>query len=372
MYKIGLIVNPIAGMGGRVGLKGTDGEAILQKAKNLGAIALSPKRTSAALETLLDIKNNLKMITCPSDMGENEAVNCGFVPEIISGIRTEETTFKDTQKAACIMRDHSVDLLLFAGGDGTARDIYTSIGKTLPVIGIPTGVKIHSSVFASNPHKAGELALLYLQKKIHKLKEVEVMDIDEQAFRNGIVKTMLFGYLKVPYKKRCIQGGKLGSSPSDEIIQKAIAEDIIENMNNDFLYIIGPGTTTRAIMQRLHLNYTLLGVDAVYKKELIGLDLNESELLKLINKKKKVKLIITPIGGQGYIFGRGNQQLSPQVIWNVKRENIIIAATHNKIISLKGSSLLVDTGDLSLDRALSGYAQIVTNYHERTVYKVEF
>jgi len=371
MYKIGLIVNPIAGMGGRVGLKGTDGRKILQKAKSLGAISLSPKRTAAALEPLSVIQDNLKLITCPGDMGENETLSCGFVSDIINGIKNKETTFADTQKAARIIRDCGVDLLLFAGGDGTARDIYIAIGTTLPVIGIPTGVKIHSAVFASSPSKAGELSLLYLQKKIHQLREVEVMDIDEQAFRNGIVKARLFGYLKIPYERRCIQGGKLGSSPSEEIIQKAIAEDIIESMDNDFLYIIGPGTTTRAIMQRLGLSCTLLGVDAVYKKEVIGLDLGESELLKLINKRK-AKLIITPIGGQGYIFGRGNQQLSPQVIRKVKRDNIIIIATYNKIVSLKGSPLLVDTGDLSFDRELNGYMQIVTNYHERTVYRVKF
>jgi len=371
MYKIGLIVNPIAGMGGRVGLKGTDGQKIFQKAKRLGAISLSPKRTSVALKSLSVIQDNLKLITCPGDMGENEAISCGFIPDIIKGIKSKGTTFADTQKAACIIRNLGVDLLLFAGGDGTARDIYIAIGTTLPVIGIPTGVKIHSAVFASNPSKAGELSLLYLQKKIHKLREVEVMDIDEQAFRNGIVKARLFGYLKIPYERRCIQGRKLGSSPSDEIIQKAIAEDIIENMNNDFLYIIGPGTTTRAIMQSLDLSCTLLGIDAVYKKELIDLDLNESDLLKLINKKK-TKLIITPIGGQGYIFGRGNQQLSPQVIRKVKKGNIIIIATYNKIVSLEGSPLLIDTGDLSLDKELNGYVQIVTNYHERTVYKAKF
>jgi len=372
MYKIGLIVNPIAGMGGRVGLKGTDGQKILQKAKSLGAISLSPKRTSAALEPLSVIKDNLKIITCPGDMGENETISCGFVPDIINGIKSKETTFADTQKAARILQDRGVDLLLFAGGDGTARDIYVAIGTTLPVIGIPTGVKIHSAVFASSPSRAGELSLLYLQKKIHKLREAEVMDIDEQAFRNDIVKARLFGYLKIPYERRCIQCGKLGSSPSEEIIQKAIAEDIIESMDNDFLYLIGPGTTTRAIMQRLGLSYTLLGVDAVYRKEIMGLDLGEGELLKLINKKKKVKLIITPIGGQGYIFGRGNQQLSPQVIRKVKKENIIIIATYNKIVSLKGSPLLVDTGDLSLDKELNGYVQIVTNYHERAVYRVKF
>jgi len=371
MYKIGLIVNPIAGMGGRVGLKGTDGRKILQKAKNLGAIPLSPKKTSTALEPLSVMQDNLKFITCPGDMGENETINCGFIPDIINGIKSKETTFADTRKAARIIRDRGVDLLLFAGGDGTARDIYVAIGTTLPVIGIPTGVKIHSAVFASSSPKAGELSLLYLQKKIHRLREVEVIDIDEQAFRNGIVKARLFGYLKIPYERRCVQGRKLGSSSSEEIIQKAIAEDIIESMDNDFLYIIGPGTTTRAIMQSLGLNCTLLGVDVIYKKEVIGLDLGESDLLKLINKEK-TKLIITPIGGQGYIFGRGNQQLSPQVIRKVKKENIIIIATYNKIVSLKGSPLLVDTGDLSLDRELNGYVQIVTNYHERTIYRVKF
>jgi len=369
MYKIGLIVNPIAGMGGRVGLKGTDGKKIFQKAKSLGAISSSPKRASTVLKTLSVVRDNVNLITCPGDMGENEAIKSGFVPNIINGIKSKETTSIDTRRAALKLRDRGVDLLLFAGGDGTARDIYLSIGTTLPVIGIPAGVKIHSAVFASSLSRAGELTLLYLQRKAHKLREVEVMDIDEQAFRDGIVKARLFGYLKVPHEKRYIQNRKLGSLPSEEKIQNAIAEDIVENMNDDFIYIIGPGTTTRAIMQKLGLSFTLLGIDAVYKRKLIGMDLRESEILKIINKKK-VKLIITPIGGQGYIFGRGNQQISPQVIRKSKRENIIIIATYNKIVSLKGSPLLVDTGDLSLDRRISGYVQIVTNYHERTAYRI--
>lgn len=279
------------------------------------------------------------------------------------------TTASDTHKASVLMRDSGVDLLLFAGGDGTARDIYTAVGDSLVVLGIPSGVKVHSAVFACNPLLAGELAALYLQGRGRRTREVEVMDIDEESYRNGILSAKLYGYLKIPYKKSYVQSLKAGSQPDERYSQEAIAFEVVESMSDEFYYIIGPGTTTRAVMEKLDLESTLLGIDLVYRRKLVGLDLNEAGLLEKV-KGEKAKLVITPIGGQGYLLGRGNQQISPEIINSIGKENFIILATAQKINSLHGNPLLVDTGDRKTDLDLSDYYRIITGHRESIVYKV--
>jgi len=369
--KLGFIVNPIAGMGGRVGLKGSDSAEILKKAKELGAEPESPTRAAETLKRISHIKDNIELITCPYEMGEDEAKECEFSPTVIGSIRRGTTTSEDTKNAAKEILDLQVDLLLFAGGDGTARDIYDAISNKIPVLGIPTGVKIHSAVYATSPQHAGDLVAMYLGGKSSgiRLCEAEVMDIDEQAFRENRLSAQLYGYLKVPYERSLVQSAKAGSVAAEEAAIEAIACDVINSMRDDSLYIIGTGTTTKGIMEKLGLKNTLLGVDAVYKKELVGSDLNEAQLLKLI-EGKKTKIIVTIIGGQGYIFGRGNQQISHKVIKSVGKENIMVVATMNKILSLEGNPLLVDTGDDEVNKMLTGYIKVITGLSERIMLKV--
>lgn len=369
MKKLGLIINPIAGMGGRVGLKGTDGLDILKKARKLGAMPQSHQRTHEALRMLKSLKGKIEIITCAEKMGEESAIQCGFEPEVIDVGRTSVTTASDTHKASLLMRDSGVDLLLFAGGDGTARDVYSAVGDSLVVLGIPSGVKVHSAVFACNPLLAGELAALYLQGRGRRTREVEVMDIDEKDYRNGILSAELYGYLKIPYKKSYVQSLKAGSQPDESYSQEAIAFEVVESMSDEFYYIIGPGTTTRAVMEKLDLESTLLGIDLVYRRKLVGLDLNEAGLFEKV-KGEKAKLVITPIGGQGYLLGRGNQQISPEIINSIGKENFIILATSQKINSLHGNPLLVDTGDRKTDLDLSDYYRIITGHRKSIVYKV--
>ncbi|MFC1554290.1 ATP-NAD kinase family protein [candidate division KSB1 bacterium] len=366
---VGLIINPIAGMGGKVGLKGTDGTQIVEKSLSLGAVPESPKRTEEALKRLIPLRNNIKIITYPGDMGEDTAVKCGFDVDVIGSVAKGRTSGLDTQNACSDLLEKDADLLLFAGGDGTARDIYNSIGDKLTVLGIPSGVKIHSAVFACNPKRAGDLAWLFLEEKVKRFREAEVMDIDEDSFRAGIVSAKLYGYLKIPYRQSHVQGLKTGSPASEKNDQEAIARNVINNIEEDCYYIIGPGTTTRSIMEELNLKNSLLGVDLIYGKKLIENDLNEKRLLELISGRK-TRLVVTMIGGQGYIFGRGNQQISPEVIRQIGKENIIIAATRNKINSLRSRPLLVDTGDNELDEYLSGFVTVLTGYRDRAVYRV--
>lgn len=370
MYKIGLIVNPIAGMGGRVGLKGTDGIDIVEKAKDLGAYPQAPLKAKKALEVLLPLKSEIIILTYSGKMGENIAKELGLNVKVIGKPKGLVSTSQDTVEAVKKVLKLNADILLFAGGDGTARCVYRAVKDKMPVIGIPAGVKIHSAVFAITPKRAGELASMYITGKVDKLKEAEVMDIDEGLFRKGRVSAKLYGYLKVPYEKTRVQNVKAGTPISDEYYQEAIAHQITENMKSDFLYIIGPGTTTRSIMKNLNIDYSLLGVDVVCNRELLAKDVTERELLRLV-KDKKSKIIVTPIGGQGYIFGRGNQQISPEVIDAVGIDNIIVVATKNKLNSFKLDPLLVDTGDEELNERLRGYIEVIVGYGERAIYPVD-
>jgi predicted polyphosphate/ATP-dependent NAD kinase len=304
-------------------------------------------------------------------MGENEAKKCKFKPTVIGSIQKGKTSNTDTKNGAVDMMRLKVDLILFAGGDGTARDICEAIDCKVPALGIPAGVKIHSAVYAVNPERAGDLAVRHLQASLP-LQEAEVMDVDEEAFIEGRVSAKLYGYLNVPFERGFTQSAKSGSAGTgdEEYQKKVIAACVVEQMNDEFLYIIGPGSTTRAIGQELGFEKTILGVDVVDRRKLVAKDANERQLLELISGRK-AKIVITPIGGQGYIFGRGNQQISPAVIRKVGKDNIIVVATRNKLNSLITKPFLVDTGDEEVDKGLTGYVRVLVGYSEEVVKKVE-
>ena len=367
--RMGLIINPISGIGGSVSLKGSDGTAIQERARAMGAVPRAQERVGEALKPLLPFPGEFELITYPGEMGADTAVSCGFKPTVIGNIIPGKTTAADTQQAAQEMLAMGADLLLFAGGDGTARDIVSAVGTRMPVLGIPTGVKIYSAVYATNPRSAGELAALYLQGKAKELLEAEVVDIDEEDVRQGAVSVILFGYLKIPYRRALVQSLKSASPPSEQYSTGAIAATIVEQMIPNWLYILGPGTTTRAITDRLGLAKTLIGVDVLKDKQILASDVTEKELLGLLDQHL-AKIIVTPIGGQGYIFGRGNQQISAEVIRRVGKENILVVSTKDKIVTLRRQPLLVDTGSPTVDRLLSGFLKVVTGYNEYTIYRV--
>jgi predicted polyphosphate/ATP-dependent NAD kinase len=345
---IGLIVNPVAGMGGAVGLKGTDGKAIVNRAIFLGAKPVAPVRAKAFLSELSPVKDSVRLVVGAGDMGEDEAKRLDFTYKVL-GERKKETSAEDTVNIAKKMADEDVALLIFCGGDGTARDILTAVGTAFPVLGVPTGVKMHSAVFAVNPQAAARVVMRFLYETLP-LRETEVMDVDEKAFRKGRVSAELYGYVLAPYEPHLIQVNKLASPMTESELrnQAAIAIYIIENMKLDVIYIIGPGTTTRTIGDLLDAKKTLLGVDLFRNKKIVANDVNEKQILEAMDGKP-VQIIVTPIGGQGFIFGRGNQQISSKVIRRVGLDNIIVVATESKLRSLK--ALRVDTGDPNLDAA---------------------
>ncbi len=369
--RLGVIVNPIAGMGGTVGLNGTDSFAILEEARRRGATPISPRRAVKALKRIAALEEAVEIVTYPHEMGEDEAHECGFEPTVLGSIKTGEARAEDTRNAAKELLRSKVDLLLFAGGDGTARDIYDAVGDKIPILGIPTGVKMHSAVYGTNPENAGNLAALYLGKDATRFRvhDVEVMDIDEDAVRRNRLSAMLYGYVKVPYQRSLIQSAKAGMVSGGEAALDGACWDVINNLEDDWLYIIGPGTTTKRLMEKLELQGTLLGVDAIRNRKLIGSDLNENQLLQLM-EGKRTKIIVTVIGGHGCLFGRGNQQISPNVIKHAGRQNIIIVSTMEKICSLQTRSLFVDTGDDETDEMLRGYISVITGLKQSTMLRI--
>jgi predicted polyphosphate/ATP-dependent NAD kinase len=364
MIRVGFIVNPIAGMGGSVGLKGTDGEAY-KRALELGAKPVAPGRAKLLLSLIR--RRDVFFLTAPGKMGEDYVREAGFKYKVVGSIG-EETSAEDTRRIAKMMVEEGIDLLVFVGGDGTARDIAASVGLKVPVVAVPAGVKMFSSVFTVSPRAAANIIDSF--DKSVPLTEREVLDIDEEEFRRDRLAARLYGYLRVPEAGGLLQAGKEASNISrfEEEQKREIAKYIVESMEEGFVYFLGPGTTIKAIADELGVKKTLLGIDAVYNKKLVGRDLSEKDLLRLIDKYGKAKIIVTPIGGNGFIFGRGSKQFTPEVLRRVGRENIIIVGTKSKVLRLE--CLRVDTGDPAVDKMLSGPINVITGYKEEVVMEV--
>lgn len=364
--RVGFIVNPIAGMGGSVGLKGTDGEAYF-KALERGAKPVAPQRALMFLNSV--DSEDFEIVSASGIMGEDIVKASKHSTKLVKviGERKEITRKEDTVKVATKMKG-SVDILVFVGGDGTARDIYESVDLSLPVIGVPSGVKMYSSVFAVNPFAAARLLDLFL-KSMTVLVEREILDVDEESFRKDKLVVKLFGYLLVPSYEGLVQASKTSySGTEEELAKEAIAEYIVETMEPGIPYILGPGSTVKAVCKKLNLDCTLLGVDVVLNHKLLIKDAWEKDLLNVIKQYARAKLVVTPIGGQGFLFGRGNQQISPRVLSMINKDDILVVSTERKLRDVKG--LLVDTGDRSVDAKLSGYIKVLVDYNKFVVVKV--
>ena len=367
-FKLGLIVNPVAGLGGSVALKGSDGEDTAAKAIALGAEPKSNSRTKAALEVLVPHQSNITIYTVNDEMGEHTAKSLGFNTQVVYQ-SSSPTTSDDTEAAARLLQQQGVDLILFAGGDGTARNICHAVEDSVPVLGIPAGCKIHSGVYAITPKAAGRVVEMLVKGELVTLSDADVMDIDEVAFRQGTVKAKRYGEMQVPSEVRYVQAVKNGGKETDELVLADIAAYVVSEMDADSLYVMGSGSTVGAVMEEMGLENTLLGVDLVEDQALVGQDLTAQQLLELTTGRE-TKLVITLIGGQGHIFGRGNQQLSPALIKAIGRDNIIVVATKTKLQALNGRPLICDTGDSKLDDELSGYIRVTSGFNDHIMYAV--
>ena len=354
--KVGLIVNPVAGMGGKIGLKGSDGLKFSEGIK-LGAEPVSLKKAEAFLRILKPFEKALQIYSCSGLMGEVCLKKANFSAEIVYEAM-EETSAEDTRKAASILKE-LVELIVFVGGDGTARDVSLAIGTELPAFGVPAGVKMHSSVFALNVRKAAELLMKYVRQSCG-FEIREVMDVDEDEFRADKLKIKLFGYLKVPVAGELVQAGK--SLHSYEGVD-GIALQLKEMIEPDMLCILGPGGTVYEVMRVLGIRKTKLGVDLALNGRIIARDVGEKEIIEALNKFRKACIIVTPIGGQGFIFGRGNQQISSRVIEKViekvGKDNIIVIASEAKLKGIR--ELKIDLDDLSIAEQLR-YVNVISGY----------
>jgi predicted polyphosphate/ATP-dependent NAD kinase len=355
MKKIGFLINPVAGMGGAVGLKGTDGK--LKEALSRGAVPHAKKRAEITLKAL-ENSQDLFFLTPSGEMGENaleETIPGRF--QVVSQVG-EESTARDTKIAARRFLKDGVDLILFCGGDGTARDIFDSVGRNVPVLGIPAGVKMYSGVFAINPTIAAEIVKKFQGQS---LRDSEVMDVDEEAYRAGELKTRLYGIARVPFLAGKTQVSKHVYEDSDEgRVKKEIARFINEILIPDVLYVLGAGTTTESIAREIGLNKTLLGVDAIKNRQMVAMDIDEKSLWTLIRDGQEAKILLSPIGAQGFILGRGNQQISARIVKQVGIRNVVVVATPHKL--RETPVLYVDTGEAGLDAEFGDTVLVVSGY----------
>ncbi len=364
--RIGLILNPLAGVGGVVGLKGSDGlydEALARGARS--------QVTDRVMTCLKKISGPVQWLSVPGVMGGDLLASMALDTETVGEISEWPTSAIDTQRGVKALCQSNIDLLLFAGGDGTARDVADAFLPNTPAaLGIPCGVKMHSGVFATTPAAAGEMVNRLVEGEMLSVVDAEVRDIDEASFREGIVKTRFYGELPVPDDLRYIQQTKIGGREVEGLVLEEIAADFQENLEAGTLYIMGSGSTIGTIMDAMGLPATLLGIDVVFNGELIASDVGEPQLLTLLAQYPRAKIVVTAISGQGHIFGRGNQQLSPAVIRRVGLDHIQIIATKSKLSEMDHRPLLVDTGDEALDAELSGMKQVLTGYQEYVLYRV--
>jgi len=374
---VGLVVNPVAGMGGRVGLKGTDGEEMLEEALMRGAEPVAPGCTMRFLARLGDETRAIEWLTCGFDMGADELEEAGLVQGehytvAIEPPSPEDTSASDTVAACQAFIAMGAGLVVFCGGDGTARDVLGAVADRVPVLGVPAGVKMFSGIFALSPEAAAEVLSAHLAGAAE-VGEGEVVDVDEVAYREGRLAVSLFGSMRILRTQSLIQETKRVSSLGNEgELQDQIARYVVELLREagDPVTLLGAGTTVEAVARRLGIPKTPLGVDVVRGGALLVADASENDLLDVLTAVERARIVLSPIGAQGFLLGRGNQQISPEVLEAAGGPGaLIIVATPHKLRSM--DVLRVDTGDPGLDARLSGMRRIVSGYHDVTMRRVE-
>ncbi|MCZ4241531.1 putative polyphosphate/ATP-dependent NAD kinase [Alteromonas sp. I10] len=367
-FKLGVVVNPFAGIGGALALKGSDGAEIREKALAMGAEKKANEKMAKALSILEALSGQFTVVTASGDMGETICESLGIPYEVIYTADAVQTEGEDSERAAKAMVDANVDLLLFAGGDGTARNICSVVGTQVPVLGVPAGCKIHSGVYCVSPSAAGQVVSQMIAGELVSEMDAEVRDIDENAFREGKVIAKHYGEMRVPAELTYVQAVKMGGKEDEALVLDDIAACVGEIIDDepDTYFVMGSGSTVGAVMDFLGLENTLLGVDVVKQGELIASDVTASELIALTHDKP-TKVILTVIGGQGHILGRGNQQLSPAFIRQIGKQNMLVVATKQKLQALNGKPLRLDSSDATLDAELAGAFTVITGYKDKVL-----
>ena len=364
-FRLGLIINPLAGLGGPAALKGSDGVAAEALAR--GSEPRASERTRLALQCLLPLRERLQFLTFPGAMGADLLRELGFAHQVLGSLNDAATSAEDTKQAVQRLQEAGCALILFAGGDGTARDVCSVVRDGQPVLGIPAGVKIHSGVYAISPSAAGELAARLVEGGLVRLASGEVRDLDESALREGRVSARWYGELTVPEEGHFMQQTKQAGMESEELVLLELADWLQDSMEDGVRYVFGPGSTLHGLAQNLGLETTLLGVDVIENGQVLAHDVTEAQLFELVEGHPS-RLLVTAIGGQGHILGRGNQQISPRVVRAIGLDHLRVVATKRKLGTLQGRPLLVDSGDPQLDDSFPAAVRVWAGYKEELLY----
>ena len=372
-FRLGLVINPYAGVGGPSALKGSDHKDSLSIARERG---VKPKACQRVIDMFSALQSDIKtiqVITACGIMGADACV--GLPPSCVKTVfdTPSVTRSQDTQSAVKSIVNEQVDLLVFVGGDGTARDIFNAIGSTQTVLGLPAGVKMHSAVFAVTPKAVASVIDSMISHKLVAARMAEVRDIDEHAFAQGQVKTRFFGEMQIPDDQLLVQTVKCSGLLDDEIMLDDLCAYLLEIVEQDTLYILGSGGTLKHFKTSLGIEApTLLGVDVWFQGEVLHYDVHEQQLYELVQQYKKVKIFLSVIGGQGVILGRGNQQISARIIHQVGVDALQFISTQAKLLALNGRALSVDSGSDALNKRLAGFHKIICGYEDFVLYEVAY
>jgi predicted polyphosphate/ATP-dependent NAD kinase len=395
--RIGIVVNPDAGLGGRLGFKGSDGRAA--EARSAGAVDRAGPRmhqTLEALKTLLSSSLNrsnleLECLGWKGRMGDTWIPTPSekmFFTHI--GETPAETSVTETSQLVTALIEAGAEAILYAGGDGTTRDIANTLAsiskeaQEIPLIGVPGGVKMHSGCFATTPKAAAEVTLAFLLGDL-RCAITEVMDLDEEIYQEGVWKVRMYGEAWTPSSPRFMQGAKEQverTSESDTIEGLARHVESLLSSDENLMIIWGSGGTIQRMGEFCGEELTLLGIDILGPvkngKRKLFRDLNEQQLLEIIaqhvdgnGEPRPRLLLLSPMGGQGFLIGRGNLQLSPEVLVMIGIDNLLGVATPAKLIGL--SAVRIDTGDTELDQVFQTkrFIKILQGFRTTRLIRIE-
>jgi len=373
--SVGLVINPLAGTGGPLAQKGSDnlylGDYLAADMLSLNSL----KRVADFCSALGAVAKDIAWLAPNGVMGAAVLHHLGIT---FQSADTEVATIPsaaDTQALVAEYCKKNVDLIVFAGGDGTAADVAQVITHCNPaqlVLGIPAGVKIQSGVFAINPVAASQLVIALVQGALLHAESAQVRDLDEVVLRLGQVKSRYLGSMLVPYDGRFIQSIKQGGLVAEELIISDIAAYLKELIPEEATLVFGPGKTMADLQEALGLPHTLLGFDVFANNCCLALDADVQQLSSLLSSTVDPWVFLTVIGGQGHIIGRGNQQLSADILKTIGRKAIHPVATKEKLASVGRGRLLIDSGDRALDEQWQGLIPVICGYREQVLCDLVF
>ena len=364
MLNLGFVVNPVSGIGGTVGLKGSDG--VVDEARGLGGNARAIPRVEQLLAAHPMCFSGFRVFTWAGAMGGGLLGSHGIDAAII-GEPPSVTSSEDTRAAVDAFVARRIDLIVFVGGDGTARDV-VSRARGTPVIGLPAGVKMHSGVFVRSPARLAEILARIRDGGLVAARDAEIRDLDEKALRDGVVRSRFYADAKVPDLGDYLQHTKIGGVEDETLAQADIAAFVADEIRqSSSKFVLGPGSTVGTIKTELGCPGTLLGFDLFDASGCLETNLAERRLLEIGH----FVAVVSFTRGQGALLGRGNLELSIDVLERLQREDLWVVGTRKKLASLDGRPLLVDSGSPAIDQRFSGLIEVIAGFDDKLFVRSE-